>query len=140
MVGVDGIGGNIYFCFFVFFAFLRFPSLFLRIFLGHRQTTAIYWTNGEFHSDPVCTDPVQNFPMNTAAYHPAMTMTWRCMLLLIPQSNEACVVKPPAFCIAEMLKCCHDLLTDLHALVTWQYACKDLEWPPRQILAVCFTC
>ena len=22
----------------------------------------IYWKNGEFHSDLVCTDPVQNFP------------------------------------------------------------------------------
>ena len=29
---------------------------------GQGQTTAIYCKNGEFHSDPVCTDPVQNFP------------------------------------------------------------------------------
>ena len=28
---------------------------------GQGQTTAIYCKNGEFHSDPVCTDPVQNF-------------------------------------------------------------------------------
>ena len=26
------------------------------------KKTAIYWKNGEFHSDPVCTDPVENFP------------------------------------------------------------------------------
>ena len=31
---------------------------------GQGQTTAIYCKNGEFHSDPVCTDPVQNFPRN----------------------------------------------------------------------------
>ena len=30
--------------------------------LEQGQTTAIYWENGEFHSDPVCTDPVRNFP------------------------------------------------------------------------------
>ena len=29
---------------------------------GQGQTTAIYCKNGEFHSDPLCTDPVQNFP------------------------------------------------------------------------------
>ena len=29
---------------------------------GQGQTTVIYCKNGEFHSDPVCTDPVQNFP------------------------------------------------------------------------------
>ena len=45
------------------FAFLRFSSLFLFFFvlnlsenlLGQEQTTAIYWKNGEFHSDPVQT-------------------------------------------------------------------------------------
>ena len=31
---------------------------------GQGQTTASYCKNGEFHSDPVCTDPVQNFPTN----------------------------------------------------------------------------
>ena len=54
-----------------FFVFLRFSSLFfaflrfLPILLEQRQTTAIYWENGEFHSDPVCTDPVRNFPTIT---------------------------------------------------------------------------
>ena len=32
---------------------------------GQGQTTAIYCKNGEFHSDPVCTDPVQNFPVHS---------------------------------------------------------------------------
>ena len=44
--------------FFAFFFFFRFSP----ILLGQGQATAIYWENGEFHSDPVCTDPVQNFP------------------------------------------------------------------------------
>ena len=76
-VGVDGVGGifpflSFFFAFsffFVslrfsslFFAFLRFSSFFFDILLEQRQTTAIYWENGEFHSDPVCTDPVRNFP------------------------------------------------------------------------------
>ena len=76
-VGVDGVGGIFVFFFFffrfsslfrfffrfssLFFAFLRFSS-FLPILLEQGQTTAIYWENGEFHSDPVCTDPVRNFP------------------------------------------------------------------------------
>ena len=54
--------------FFVFFVFFRFSSLFF-VFLGfsptlleQAQATAIYCENGEFHSDPVCTDPVRNFP------------------------------------------------------------------------------
>ena len=48
-------------CFFsLFFAFLLF-SAFLHSPRGQRKTTAIYCKNGEFHSDPVCTDPVQNF-------------------------------------------------------------------------------
>ena len=46
-----------------FFAFLRFSSLFSSSPKGQGRTTAIYCKNGEFHSDPVCTDPVQNFPM-----------------------------------------------------------------------------
>ena len=49
--------------FFVFSAFLRFSSLFVFFpYKGQGQTTAIYCKNGEFHSDSVCTDPVQNFP------------------------------------------------------------------------------
>ena len=32
------------------------------ILLGQEQTTAILWANGEFHSDPICVDPAQNFP------------------------------------------------------------------------------
>ena len=54
-------------CFFfsVFFVFFRFSScffVFLGFLRGQEQTTAIYWENGEFHSDPVCTEPVQDFP------------------------------------------------------------------------------
>ena len=71
-VGVDGIGVifpflrifPLFLC--IFPLFLRIFPLFLRIFLlllkDNCQTTAIYCKNGEFHSDPVCTDPVQNFP------------------------------------------------------------------------------
>ena len=80
-VGVDGVGGifpffSFFFAFsffvhflFVFlrFFFFRFSSLFFAFFpilLEQGQTTAIYWENGEFHSDPVCTDPVRNFPIH----------------------------------------------------------------------------
>ena len=51
-----------------FLRFLSFSSLFFvflsfsPIFLGQGQTTAIYWEDREFHSNPVCTNPVQNFP------------------------------------------------------------------------------
>ena len=45
-------------CFFAFLCFSRYSPHFL---LEQDQITAIYWKNGEFHSDPVCTDPVQNF-------------------------------------------------------------------------------
>ena len=58
-VGVDGVGG--------LFPFFRLSSLFfvfLRCFpyspRGQGQTAAIYCKNGEFHSDLICTDPVQN--------------------------------------------------------------------------------
>ena len=76
-VGVGGVIGisNLFHCFFVsllfcfsplFFFFLRFSLFFFvlrRLFpIGQEQTTAFYLENGEFHSDPVCTDPVQNFP------------------------------------------------------------------------------
>ena len=54
-VGVDGVGG-------IFPFFVRISSLFSYSHRGQGQTTAIYCKNGEFHSDPVCTDPVQNFP------------------------------------------------------------------------------
>ena len=43
-----------------FFCFLRF---FLLVLLRQEQATASHWRNGEFHSDPVCTDPVQSFPI-----------------------------------------------------------------------------
>ena len=41
----------------------RFPSLSSLILLGQEQTTVIFRENGELHSEPVCTDPVQNFPI-----------------------------------------------------------------------------
>ena len=64
-VGVDGVGGVIPFFLrlfvlsFLFFAYLRFSCFSPR---GQGQTTAIYCKNGEFHSDSICTNPVQNFP------------------------------------------------------------------------------
>ena len=42
--------------------FFHFSSVFSYCPRGKGQTTAIYCKNGEFHSDPVCTDPVRNFP------------------------------------------------------------------------------
>ena len=57
-VGVDGVG--VIFPFFTHFS--PFSSLFSGSPKGQGQTTAIYCKNGDFHSDPVCTDPVQNFP------------------------------------------------------------------------------
>ena len=42
--------------------FSPFSSLFSASPKGQGQTTAIYCKKGEFHSDPVCKDPVQNFP------------------------------------------------------------------------------
>ena len=65
-VGVDGVGGIFPFSYAFFPFFYAFFPLFLRFSLlllkDKGQTTAIYCKNGEFHSDPVCTDPVQNFP------------------------------------------------------------------------------
>ena len=69
-VGVDGVGVIFpFFCaFFPFFcAFFPFFCAFFPFFCAfllkdkgqQQQFTA---KNGEFHSDPVCTDPVQNFP------------------------------------------------------------------------------
>ena len=51
-IGGGGGGSFVFLCFYPFF--------FLEDRQGH--TTASYCKNGEFHSDPVCTDPVQNFP------------------------------------------------------------------------------
>ena len=63
-VGVDGVG-VIFPFFYAFFPFSThfspFSSLFSASPKGQGQTTAIYCKNGEFHSDPVCTDPVQNW-------------------------------------------------------------------------------
>ena len=66
-VGVDGVG--VIFPFFMHFPpfFAHFPpfsSLFSSSPKGQGQTTAIDCKNREFHCDPVCTDPVQNFPIN----------------------------------------------------------------------------
>ena len=67
-VGVDGVGVIFPFFYAVFrffthfFVFFRFSSLLSSSPEGQGQTTAIYCKNGEFHSDPVCTDPVQNLP------------------------------------------------------------------------------
>ena len=67
-VCVDGVGKCFPFffvfpCFFFSFVFLCFSLLFshslsLR---GQGQTTAIYCRHGESHSEPVCTNRVQNF-------------------------------------------------------------------------------
>ena len=46
---------SLFFVFFIFFFIFLFSW-------RTREPTAIYCKNGEFHSDPVCTDPVQNFP------------------------------------------------------------------------------
>ena len=61
-VGVDGAGGNLPF----FFAFRRESPLFRRESPLFRRESPLFLRNllenGEFHSDPVCTDPVENFP------------------------------------------------------------------------------
>ena len=44
---------------FSFFSFFCSSSLFFAFLLKDKETTAIYCRDGEFHSDPVCTDPVQ---------------------------------------------------------------------------------
>ena len=74
-VGVDGVGGFFFVFLLFFFPFnvSCFLGFFLHFSLTSRhsprtwaaddgQSTAICWNNGELHSDPVCTDPVQNFP------------------------------------------------------------------------------
>ena len=49
-VGVDGVRG-------IFIPFFNFSSFFLGFFV-------FVCKNGEYHYDPVCTDPLQNFPNN----------------------------------------------------------------------------
>ena len=68
-VGVDFFPSFFAFSFFLslFFASLRFPSFFSYCPRGQGQTTAIYCKHGEFHSDPVCTNPVQNDPIFSSA-------------------------------------------------------------------------
>ena len=56
----------VFFFFSFFFVFLRFSAS------AQGQTTAIYCKNGEFHSDPVCTDPVRNFPNSVVEPHPVI--------------------------------------------------------------------
>ena len=68
-VGVDGVGVIFPFFYAFFLFFMHFSSIFTHFSpspKGQGQTTAIYCKNGEFHSDPVCTDPVQNFPRKAA--------------------------------------------------------------------------
>ena len=62
-VGVDGVRriSNFLLFFARFLCFFRCSSFFFML-LGQEQTTAICWKKGEFHSDPVCTGPVQSFP------------------------------------------------------------------------------
>ena len=91
-VGVDGVGGifPIFFVFSVFSSLFRF-SLFFFVFspslLGKEQTTAIYWDNGEFHSDPICTDPVRNFLIIFQEDH--MDQDWRIFLKTCPCACSA---------------------------------------------------
>ena len=62
-VGVDGVASEEFSPFFRFFFF--FFSFFFAFWYsprGQGEPTAIYCKNGEFHSDPVCTDPVQSVP------------------------------------------------------------------------------
>ena len=76
-VGVDGVGGifpcvfvlrnSLFFFVFHWFFILSFFFAFLLILIGQEQTTAMHWNNGEFDSDPVCTDPIQNFPIKRIA-------------------------------------------------------------------------
>ena len=61
-MGLEGVSPfSSLFCAFLrfFCGNLPFSALFA---LEKGEITAIYWKNGEFHSDPVCTDPVENFP------------------------------------------------------------------------------
>ena len=62
------MGVGVIYPFFTYFSpffthFSPFSSLFSSSPKGQGQTTAIYSKNGEFHSEPVCTDLVQNFPI-----------------------------------------------------------------------------
>ena len=68
-----------------FFVFLRFSSLFFHSARGQGRTTAIYCKNGEFHSDPVCTDPVRNFLILGLAWH-YLAVSQRPLTLMLLQS------------------------------------------------------
>ena len=71
-MGLEGISpfSSLFCAFLPFFGGnLPFFGAFLRFFCAFNPRTrgkllAIYWKNGEFHSDPVCTDPVEDFPKN----------------------------------------------------------------------------
>ena len=58
-------------CFSFFFSFVCCSSFFFAFICffrcsphspSARATTPIYWKHGVFQSDPVCTDPIENFP------------------------------------------------------------------------------
>ena len=80
-VGVDGVGGILPFFVYLCFSPLFFSFVFLLFSL--EQTMAIYSENGEFHSDPVCTDPVQNFQtkVHSACSRSCATA---CKILFLP--------------------------------------------------------
>ena len=75
---VDGVGGSLPLSLFFFFfsgfhrsfAFFRiwvfFFLAFPPSFLYKSRKTAIFCKIGEFHSDPVCADPIRNFPTRGA--------------------------------------------------------------------------
>ena len=77
---------SMHFCpFSTFFThFSPFSSLFSASPKGQGQTKAIYCKNGEFSSDPVCTDPVQNFPI----FHITMGTHWQFRIYQIRASPE----------------------------------------------------
>ena len=57
-VGSEGVGGSLPILF-------RFSSLFLVfLFVFLRFSLILLVENREFHPEPVCTDPVQNFPIS----------------------------------------------------------------------------
>ena len=70
-VGVDGVGGNFPFSVVLrFFAFLRSYSIFFfflrfSLILMDNGRQPIYWQDGEFYADLVCSGPVQNLPIQS---------------------------------------------------------------------------
>ena len=69
-----------------FFAFLRFSSFFFVFFSGTRANDCNLLGNLEFHSDPVSTDPVRNFPIRVRAIlmHPTVDIFGlNCILLAL---------------------------------------------------------